>query len=178
MRLPTQRKIEQVAGLSALLSSAEIAIAASYQGMTVAQQTRLRQALGAEGVHLRVVKNTLLRRAAGEAGREVMSQLADGPTAIVVSDSDPVAAARLIAQFRRENAGTPFTVRSAVMGESFFDAAYVEDLATVPPREELIARIAGSLTSKISELAGLLQATTRDFAGLIDARAKQLEAEA
>lgn len=178
MRLPTQRKVEQVAGLSSLLSSAEIAIAASYQGMTVAQQTRLRQALGAEGIQLRVVKNTLLRRAATEAGRDVMAQLAEGPTAIVVSDHDPVAAARLIAQFRRENAGTPFAVRSAVMGESIYDAAYVEDLATVPPREELIARIAGGLTSKIAELAGLLQATTRDFASLIDARAKQLEAEA
>ncbi|MBX7111846.1 MAG: 50S ribosomal protein L10 [Dehalococcoidia bacterium] len=176
--MPTQRKVDQVASLTELLSSAEIAIGASYQGMTVAQQTQLRQALGAEGVQLRVVKNTLLRRAAADAGREVIAQLAEGPTAVVVSNSDPVTAARLVAQFRREHAGTPFAVRSAVMGDTLYDAAYVEDLATVPPREELIARIAGGLTSKIAELAGLLQATTRDFASLIDARAKQLEAEA
>lgn len=176
-RLPTQRKIDQVASLSTLLGTAEIAIGANYQGMTVAEQTQLRQALGAQGVHLRVVKNTLLRRAAADAGRELMAQLADGPTAIVVSDGDPVAAAKLVAQFRREHPATRFTLRNAVMGDALVDAAYVEDLATVPPREELIARIAGGLTSKIAELAGLLQATTRDFASLIDARASQLEAQ-
>lgn len=175
--MPTQRKIDQVASLSALLSSAEIAIGANYQGMTVAQQTQLRQALGAQGVQMRVVKNTLLSLAAAEAGRELMAQLADGPTAIVVSDGDPVAAAKVVAQYRREHATSPFAVRSAVMGDSIVDAAYVEDLATVPPREELLARIAGGLTSKIAELAGLLQATTRDFASLIDARASQLEAQ-
>ena len=176
--MPTQRKIDQVASLSALLSTAEIAIAADYQGMTVAAQTQLRQALSAEGVQIRVVKNTLLRLAAADAGREVMAQLAEGPTAIVVSDSDPVTAARVVAQYRREHAGTPFAVRRAVMGDAVFDAAYVEGLASVPPREELIARIAGGLTSKIAELAGLLQATTREFASLIDARATQLESQA
>ncbi len=177
MRLPTQRKVEQVASLSALLSNAELVIAASYQGMTVASQTQLRQALGAEGVQMRVVKNTLLRRAAADAGREQFAQLAEGPTAIVVTDSDPVAAARLVAQYRREHAGTPFSVRNAIMGDMLVDAAYVEDLATVPSREVLVAKIAGGLTSKIAELAGLLQATTREFAGLIDARASQLETQ-
>jgi large subunit ribosomal protein L10 len=177
VRLPTQRKVEQVASLSALLSKAEIAIAADYQGMTVAAQTQLRQTLSAEGVQMRVVKNTLLRLAATEAGRAQFAELAEGPTALVVSDSDPVAAARVIAQYRREHAGTPFTVRKGVMGDAVLDAAYIEDLATVPPREELIARIAGGLTSKIAELAGLLQATTRDFASLIDARASQLEGQ-
>ena len=176
--MPTQRKINQVASLSALLSTAEIAIAADYQGMTVAAQTQLRQALSAEGVQMRVVKNTLLRRAAHEAGRAVMVELAQGPTALVVSDSDPIAAARLVAQYRSEHLNTPFAVRNAVMGETMYDAAYVADLATVPPRDVLIARIAGNLTSKVAELAGLLQATTREFAGLIDARATQLEGQA
>ncbi len=175
--MPTKRKIDQVASLSALLTSAEIAIAADYQGMTVAAQTQLRQTLSAEGVQMRVVKNTLLRIAAAEAGREQFAQLAEGPTALVVTDGDPIAAARLIAQYRREHAGTPFAVRRAVMGDALLDAAYVEDLATVPPREVLLAKIAGGLTSKIAELAGLLQATTREFAGLIDARATQLEAQ-
>ena len=175
MRLPTQRKVEQVASLSALLSKAEIAIAADYQGMTVAAQSQLRQTLSAEGVQMRVVKNTLLRLAAAEAGREHFAQLAEGPTALVVSEGDPVAAARLVAQYRREHVGTRFAVRRAVMGDAVVDAAYVEDLATVPPRDELVARLAGNLVSKISELVGLLQATAREFAGLIEARAVQLE---
>ena len=178
VRLPTQRKLDQVASLSALLSNAEIAIAADYQGMTVAAQTQLRQALSAEGVQMRVVKNTLRRIAADEAGRGSFAQLAEGPTALVVSDSDPVAAARLVVQYRREHAGTPFVIRRAVMGDALLDAAYVEDLATVPPREELLSKLAGNLTSKVAELAGLLQATTREFASLIDARATQLEGQA
>lgn len=177
VRLPTKRKIDQVASLTALLSTAEIAIAADYQGMTVAAQTELRQTLRKEGVQMRVVKNTLLRRAATDSGRPQMAALAMGATALVVSDSDPIAAARLVAQYRSEHANTPFVVRSAVMGEDVVNAAYVADLATVPPRDVLLAKIAGSLTSKVAELAGLLQATTRDFAGLIDARATQLEGQ-
>lgn len=175
--MPTQRKIEQVALLSGLLSNAKIAIAADYQGMTVAAQTQLRQTLSAEGVHMRVVKNTLLRLAAADAGRQQFAELAEGPTALIVTQGDPVAAARVVAQYRREHAGTPFAVRKAVMGDLLVDAAYVEELATVPPRDELIAKIAGGLTSKIAELAGLLQATTREFASLIDARATQLEGQ-
>lgn len=178
VRLPTQRKVDQVASLSELLNKAEIAIAADYQGMSVSAQTQLRQTLRAEGVQLRVVKNTLLRRAAAEVGVEAYAALAEGPTALVVAEGDPVAAARLVVQYRRDHAGTPFAVRRAVMGEALVDAAYVEDLATVPPRDELIAKIAGGLTQKVSELAGLLQATTREFASLIDARANQLETPA
>ena len=175
--MPTQRKVDQVAGLTEMLSTAEIAIAASYQGMRVSDQTQLRQLLGDGGLQMRVVKNTLLRRAATEAGREYFAALAEGPTALVVGP-DPVAAARLVAQYRREHPQTVFAVRRAVVGADVVDNAYIEDLATVPPREELLARIAGGLTSKIAELAGLLQATTREFAGLIDARANQLEGEA
>jgi large subunit ribosomal protein L10 len=81
-------------------------------------------------------------------------------------------------QYVREHANSPFQVRSAALGEDLVSAAYVQDLSTVPPRDQLIARIAGNLTSKVAELAGLLQATTRDFASLIDARAQQLEGQA
>jgi len=68
-------------------------------------------------------------------------------------------------------------IRSAVVSGEVVDAAYVRDLATVPPREELLARIAGGLVGKVRELMMLLDATTRDFAGLIEARAAQLESE-
>jgi hypothetical protein len=66
-------------------------------------------------------------------------------------------------------------IRNAVIGGELVDAAYVQDLATVPRRDELLARIAGGLVGKIRELMMLLSATTRDFAGLVEARAVQLE---
>jgi large subunit ribosomal protein L10 len=68
-------------------------------------------------------------------------------------------------------------IRRAVVNGAVVDAAYVQDLATVPPRDELLARIAGSLVAKIRELMMLLEATTREFAGLVEARAAQLESE-
>ncbi|MCH8049314.1 50S ribosomal protein L10, partial [Patescibacteria group bacterium] len=147
----------------------------AYQGIPVPEQTLLRRALLDEGATLRIVKNTLLRRAANEAGREVFAELADGPTALVTHPDDPVAAARAVFRYRREHPNTLFDVRNGVIAGELVDAAYLEDLATVPPRDESLARIAGGLMGKIVELLGLLEASTRDLAGLIDARAQQLE---
>ena len=83
----------------------------------------------------------------------------------------------MIATYINDHPNTPVAIRNAVLNGELIDAAYVNDLATVPPRDELIARIAGGLVGQITQLAGLVQATTRDFAGLIEARANQLEAE-
>lgn len=173
--MATERKVRLVAELKELIQSAEIAIATSYQGVPVAEQLQLRTALSEAGVTFRVVKNTLLLRAAAEAGLDQFAQLADGPTALAVHDDDPVTASRVLAGFIRDHPGTPVAIRNAVVSGELVDAAYIGDLATVPPRDELIARIAGNLIGKITELAGLLQATTREFAGLIEARAVQLE---
>ena len=172
--MPTQHKIDQVEDLTTLLRGAEIAISTTYQGIPVSELTAMRRTFSNSGAQMRVVKNTLLRRAAVAVGRDVYGSLADGATAIIVG-ADPIATARVVMQYRREHAASPFQVRSAVYGAELVDADYVESLSTVPPREVLLGRIAGNLTSKIAELAGLLQATTRDFAGLIEARANQLE---
>lgn len=173
--MPTERKAALVAELTELIEGAGIAIGVSFQGMRATEQARLRRALAADGAALRVVKNSLLARAAAGAGREAFARLADGPTALVTHPDDPVAAARSVQRYRRGNPQAPLEVRSAVIGELLVDAAYVADLATVPPREELLGRIAGGLTWKIAELMGLLEASMREFSGLLDARARQLE---
>ena len=173
--MPTERKIALVAELAELIASSEVAIATGYQGMAVAEQTALRQLLGESGVGLRIVKNSLLLRAADAAGRAEYAQLADGPTALVTHPDDPVSAARAVMTWRRERPNTTFAVRNAVISGELVDAAYVADLATVPPRDELLGRIAGGLTGKIRELALLLQSAQQEFAGLLDARAQQLE---
>ena len=173
--VPTERKIALVAELAELIASSEVAIATGYQGMAVAEQTALRQLLGESGVGLRIVKNALLLRAADAAGRAEYAQLADGPTALVTHPDDPVSAARAVMTWRRERPNTTFAVRNAVISGELVDAAYVADLATVPPRDELLGRIAGGLTGKIRELALLLQSAQQEFAGLLDARAQQLE---
>jgi len=175
--MPTERKIQQVADLKDQISRAEIAIATSYQGTSVAEQVALRQALRDVGAEMRVVKNTLLKIAAKDAGLEQFGDLADGPTAVVFGFEEPVAPARALATYLREHDTSAVKIRRAVVDGLLVDEAYVRDLATVPPREELLARIAGGLVGKIRELMMLLDATTRDFVGLVEARAAQLEAE-
>lgn len=175
--MPTERKIQLVAEIEELISDVEIAIATSYQGASMSEQTELRTALREAGVTMRVVKNSLLRRAAANVGLEQFTELIDGPTALVVGTDEPVTAARVLHNYIRDHPNTSVAIRNAVIGGEIVDSAYVGELALVPPRDELLARIAGGLIGKIVELAGLLQATTREFAGLIEARANQLEAE-
>jgi large subunit ribosomal protein L10 len=173
--MPTERKITQVAELRELIRDAQIAISTAYQGISVSEQVELRRQLSAAGAEMRVVKNTLLRIAAKDEGLDVFGELAQGATALVLSRDDIVAPARALAAYLREHPTSPVEVRSAVVEGALVDAAYVQDLATVPPREELLARIAGGVVAPLVELMGLLQATTREFAGLIEARATQLE---
>lgn len=175
--MPTERKIAVVAELKELIERSEIAIATSYQGIPVSEQVRLRGTLAEAGVQIRIVKNTLFRRAAMDAGRDVFADLLDGPTAVVTSDTDAVGAARAIVQYESAHADSPFAVRNAVVDGELVDAAYVRDLATVPSQEVLLGRLMGGLTGKVVELLGLLQGTMREFSGLVEARANQLEAD-
>ena len=173
--MPTEKKVAQVAELKGRIERAEIAIAASYQRVNVAQQIELRRAIREAGGEMRVVKNTLLKIAATDAGLEQFAQLADGPTAIVFGYEEPVAPARAVANYLKENDESAFKIRSAIVGGELVDAAYVEDLATVPPRDELLSRIAGGLVGKLRELMMLIDATPRELANLLEARANQLE---
>jgi len=175
--MPTPKKIEQVAELKDRISRAEIAIATSYQGISVADQVALRSALRDANAEMRVVKNTLLKIAANDAGLEQFGDLVDGPTAVVFGFDDLVAPAKALDQYIKDNAGTAVEIRRAVVAGEIVDAAYVRDLASVPPREELLSRIAGGLVGKVRELMMLLDGTTREFAGLLEARAAQLESE-
>jgi len=175
--MPTPKKIEQVAELKDRISRAEIAIAASYQGTSVAEQVELRSALRDANAEMRVVKNTLLKIAAVDAGHEQFGDLADGPTAVVFGFDDVVAPAKALDDYIKSHSGTAVAIRRAVVSGVVVDAAYVRDLASVPPREELLSRIAGGLVGKVRELMMLLNGTTREFAGLIEARAAQLESE-
>ena len=173
--MPTQRKIDQVAEITQLIDRAEIAISTAYQGVSMPKQVELRQQLRDAGAEMMVVKNTLLRRAAEQAGKPQFADLADGPTALVVGFDEPVAAAKALTAFIRANDQTKIGIRKAIIGGTLVDEAYVRDLATLPSKEQLVARLAGNVVGKIAEFSGLLVATQRKFAGLIEARAKQLE---
>lgn len=177
-RLPTPRKVAQVAQLEGVLSRAEIAISAAYQSEPMARQVALRSQLREAGAEMHVVKNTLLRIAANNIGRPEFAELGEEATAIIVGFDEPVSAAKALTAFIRSTDGTNVTIRRAVVSGQVVDEAYVRELATLPSQDELAARLAGNLTAKIAEFSGLLQAVQREFVGLIEARAVQLEEEA
>ena len=173
--MPTPRKVEQVAELVDVIGRAEIAISAQYQGVSMAQQVELRNRLREAGAEMHVVKNTLLRIAAEQAGKPHFVELAEGPTAIIVGYDEPVAPSKAIVQYMKDHADSKVQIRRAVVGEELVSEDYVRQLATLPSKDELVAKLAGNLVGKIAEFNGLLVATQRKFVGLVEARAKQLE---
>ena len=91
---------------------------------------------------------------------------------------EPIAAPKALVAYLRDHADSKIQIRRAVLGGEVVDEAYVRQLATLPSREELVAKLAGNLVAKIAEFSGLLVATQRQFVGLVEARAKQLEEDA
>jgi len=185
--MPTEKKIQQVNELADSIERCEIAIATDYRGLRVSDMVQLRRAMkDAQGVEMRVVKNRLFKIAAEKANRLVMSELVDGPTAVLFGFDDVAAPARAASAYKKE-ARNDFAMRLGVMGTQVLSAADLEELATLPPKPELIAKLAGSLQGPIAQLAGLfnnlkpvapgrlLNNSVTTLAGLLDARAEQLE---
>ena len=173
--MPTAKKIEQVEQLRDRVERATIAISVDYRGLSVAEMQALRRKLREAGVELRVVKNSLVRRAAEAAERPDLLQIVEGPTALAFGfDDDLVAPAKALTEHIRQ-ARIAMTVRGGFAEGRVLSAAELNDLATAPSREELLARIAGGLQSPLVNLLSLLSATLREFAGLVDARATQME---
>jgi len=156
------------------MERASIAIGTDYRGLTVAQLTDLRRALRGAGVEVKVVKNTLAKMAAEQAGRPEMAEILSGPTAIAFGFGDPVLPVRLLTEYLRQRR-LQLPIHGGWLEGQVFDRAGVDSVASLPSREQLIADVVGKLQSPLYNLAGLLQTTMRNFAGLIDARANQLE---
>lgn len=174
--MPTQRKIDQVAELEQLIERSSIAISGDYRGLSVAELSSLRRRMRESGIEVKVVKNTLFRRAAESRGHPGLVQLANGPTAVMFGQGDGIATARAITEFIRVTR-SPFALYGGYAEGRTMSVAQVQELATLPGREALLAQLMGSLSSPAANLAGLLSATLRQFAALVESRATQLEAQ-
>src|SRR5688572_17951578 len=175
--MPTEKKIETVAELSDILSRSTVVIGAEYRGLRVGETTALRRQLRDAGIEMHVIKNTLFRRAAEAAGKPDLAALAEGPTALIVGFSDPIAPIKTVVEYQRTARNT-FVARNAFLEGQIVQGAGLTDLATLPPKDVMIAQIAGALQSPIVNFVYLLQATVQEFSGLLDARAAQLEGAA
>jgi len=147
-----------------------------YQGMNVAQSTRLRARSRESGVEFVVAKNTLARRAADAVGVESLSELLKGPTAMAFSE-DPVAGAKLMVEFSDEVES--FEVKGGLLDSSrVVDAAGVIALSRLPGREQLIAQVIGGVQSPIAGLVSVLNGTIQNLAVVLNAVAEQKGAQA
>jgi large subunit ribosomal protein L10 len=164
-----------VTELAADLSSAETLIVADYRGLTNKQLEALRDELLKHGARFRIVKNTLTRRAAEQAGAEALLVMLEGPTAIafIESSGDPAAVAKALATTAKES--NVLTLRGGMLEGKPLSGAEVDQLATLPPTDVLRAQLVGAIVAPLTQLLALVSAPLRDLHGLIDARIKQLE---
>ncbi|HEY3022548.1 MAG TPA: 50S ribosomal protein L10 [Actinomycetota bacterium] len=164
--MPSQEKVEQVARLKGRISSSQALLLAEYRGLNVKDATELRRALG-EDTRFSVVKNTLMRRAAGEAGVGELERLLEGPTAVAFVAGDPVAAAKRVVE-----AGKRFpalALKGAFMEGRVLGADEARGLAELESRDVMLSRLAGALKAEMSRAAGMFQALQGRFLSLLEA---------
>ncbi len=158
--MPSQKILEQkqalVAELAAKLKNASSGVLVKYEGITVEDDTKLRAALRAAGVEYSVVKNSLTGRACEEAGLGEMKQYLTGMTAIATCENDAVAPAKIMKEYQEKVES--FEIRAGFVDGEVLDKAGVEELASIPSKEVLVAKVLGSLTSSLYAFARVLQA--------------------
>jgi large subunit ribosomal protein L10 len=163
--LQLQRKAAVIDEIKERFAASDAAVLTEYRGLTVSEIAALRAALRPAATDYKIFKNTLARRAASEAGLTDVAEQLEGPVAIAFvrrDGGDAVTAAKALRDFARGNSN--LVVKGGVLGPRLLSSRDVESLADVPPREVLLARLAGGFQAPLTKAAGLFQAFTRNFA--------------
>ncbi len=160
--MPSPVKVEKVADIARHFRESSSVVLTNYRGLTVADVTDLRRQLRAEGAQFHVVKNTLALRAATELGLGDLKPYLTGPTALALGIADPVAPARILSQFIRTHRDVE--MKGGVLEGRVIGPDAVRELASLPARPELLARVAGSFASPLAGFAGVLTGLLRSFA--------------
>jgi large subunit ribosomal protein L10 len=167
--MPTEAKRETVAALTEEVRSASAMVVSEYRGLKVSELGEIRRSLRKQDVTYRVVKNRLMKIAATEAGTEGINPLLQGPTAVAFIRGDEAAGAKAILDTFRPY--KVIKVTGAVVGGAVMDAGSITRLAQLPPRDVLLAQLAGAFAAPMATMAGLFDAPARDVAGLVQALA-------
>jgi large subunit ribosomal protein L10 len=162
MENPRPEKVAVVTEVRERLDQASAAILTEYRGLTVKDLATLRRSLRQAGGEYRIYKNTLVRFAARDLGLSDLEALLTGPTAIAFVDGDAVGVAKALRDYARTNPN--LVVKGGVLGSKVITAADTAALADLPPREVVLARLAGAFAAPLQQFAGLLAAVPRNFA--------------
>ena len=170
-------KEQVVTELAERLRSSQTLILADYRGLSVSELDEVRTKLLEHGARFHVVKNTLTKLAADEAGFETLKELLDGPTAIAfVGDGDMVSVAKTLSETARKT--KVLELKGGILEGTPMDAGQVAELAKLPPADVLRGQVLGAIVGPLNEIVGLFAAPLQDFVGLLDARIEQLGDEA
>jgi len=176
IRMLKSEKERVVAELVERLRGSETLIVADYRGLSMPEIDGVRSELLKHGARFTVVKNTLTRRAAEEAGVPELLELLEGPTAIAfVGDGDMVGVAKALSDTARQT--RILSVRGGILEGKPMSADQVRDLASLPPADVLRGQVLGAIVAPLNAIAGLINAPLQNLLGLIDARIEQLGGE-
>ncbi|OQB36319.1 MAG: 50S ribosomal protein L10 [Candidatus Hydrogenedentes bacterium ADurb.Bin179] len=170
--MPTPEKEKIVAEIKEHISNNEVAIITQYVGMNVAQATELRKQLRGADALFKVYKNTLASRALHELNLDAAVGLMEGPTSWAFC-KDPVAPAKILKEYAKE---VPFVVmRGGILNGTVVTAGQLERLADLPPAEQLLAQVVGTLAMPMRNMLGVLTAVPRNLVNALDQIRKQKE---
>lgn len=169
-------KVKKVDDLKDRLSNARAIVLVDYKGINVEQDSLLRSHFRKDDVDYFVAKNTLIHIALKELGISQLDSFLNGPTAVAVSKKDEVAPARVVKKFVEteldKNSKDLLAFKAGFVGGELFNVAQLSQLANLPSREELIARVLAGFNAPISGFVGVLQGVIRKFVYAVDEIAK------
>ena len=158
--MPSEKILEQkkaiVEDLAEKMGRAASGVLVKYQGITVENDTKLRAAMRAAGVEYSVIKNTLIGKACDKVGFEAMKGELEGMNALAISFDDPIAPAKILKEYADKI--ETFEIRGGLLEGAVVDAATVNELADIPSKEILVAKLLGSIQSPLYKFAYVLQA--------------------
>lgn len=171
-----EEKVQEVADLQARFSRANVAVVASAKGLNVAKMQQLRRELKKVGGEFKVAKNTLTRLAVRDTAFGKLEELLSGPTGLVFGYDDPIAVAKVLVDFAKDN--DKVSIRAGVLEEKVLEADAIDKLAKMPSKEVLLAQLLGLLQAPASQLLRTMQEPSARFVRLLDAVRARSESNA
>ena len=180
--MPNSKVLESkkaiVDALATKLQDSTAAVFVDYKGITVAQDTELRNKFREAGVEYTVVKNTLTRFAANKAGYNQFDEMLNGTTSLALSHGDPIAPMRVINKFAKQFNGAKFTIKAGFMDGKVLPLNEVLAMAELPAKEVLQAQVLGTMLAPITSLAIVIKAICEQKGGSVEAAEAPAEAAA
>ena len=166
-----EKKQSLVQQIKEKLENCQSAVFIDYRGLTVEEVTSLRNKFREAGVEYKVLKNTMIHRAAEQLGMEELFSHLEGPTAVAFGMEDAVAPAKIINDFIKASKKTE--IKAGILEGKVVDAKMVEELASLPSKEVLVAKVLGSMNAPITGLVSVLSGTMRNFVCALNAIAEK-----